>query len=369
MFALVRRRIAAATIALACAGAPASLSALEVTDVLGRTVDVPAPAQRVLLGFYFEDFLAIAGPGAFDRVVAISREAWEGWRNSQWKTYVRAIPRLETLVDVGEVDAGTFNIEAAVAARPDVAIIAAWQYSAMGESIARLEAAGTKVIVADYNAQKVERHVASTLAIGQVMGTETRARELADTYAAAVAEVERRVAAAGKPEKRVYIEIGNKGAGEYSNSYSGTMWGGVIDTAGGINIANGHITGAKPLSPEYVIAANPQVVFLAGSWWTNRDSAVLMGFGVDPDETRARMRPYLERAGWSSLDAVKTGEVHALYHGGARTLYDHAFLQYIAKVLWPEAFADIDPVETQRRYYDRWLPIVADGAFMVRIAP
>ena len=72
-----------ATVAMAMVLAmPATAAKIEVTDTLGRTVEVPENAERILLGFYFEDFLAIGGPDAYDRVVAISREAWEGWRLS-----------------------------------------------------------------------------------------------------------------------------------------------------------------------------------------------------------------------------------------------------------------------------------------------
>lgn len=197
-----------ASLAAVLAGTGLSLSALAaetntVTDTLDRTVEVPAHVERALLGFYFEDFYAIAGPDAYDRVVAISRETWEGWRNTQWQAYVQANPHIAELTDVGEVEAGTFNIEVAIAAKPDVAILAAWQFDAMGETVTKLEAAGIPVVVADYNAQTVEKHAASTLLIGRVMGTEDRARKLADEYQAAVTDVEARVAKAGGDMKRV----------------------------------------------------------------------------------------------------------------------------------------------------------------------
>ena len=120
-----------------------------LTDVLGREVEVPLDPQRILPGFYFEDFRAIGGRNAHDRVVAISREAREGWRNSQRKRYVAVEPRLEKLIDVGEVSGGTFSVETAVAARPDVAILAAWQVKGLGDGVKKLEAAGLPVVVAD----------------------------------------------------------------------------------------------------------------------------------------------------------------------------------------------------------------------------
>lgn len=360
---------AAAAIALSMLVATKA-NATTVTDVADRTVEVPDHPERVLLGFYFEDFFAIVGPKAYDRVVAISKDTWHGWRNLQWKAYTKTTPRIEQLIDVGEVDSGTFSAEAAIAAKPDVAILAAWQFNAMGDAAAKLEAAGIPVVVVDYNAQTVAKHVASTLVIGKVMGAEDRARKLADEYADAVAEVEARVAAAmaaGTPKKKVYVELCAKGADEPGNSYGDVMWGGVIATAGGQNIASGQVARWGVLSPEFVLGQNPDVVLLAGSGWANRDKAVLMGPGIDPSLTRDRMRPYLGRAGWRNMAAVKTGEIHAVYHGGARTLYDYAYLQYIAKVLYPEAFADIDPQETLARFFRTYLPIEASGTYMTRL--
>ncbi|RMF37421.1 MAG: iron ABC transporter substrate-binding protein [Alphaproteobacteria bacterium] len=344
-----------------------------VTDVLGREVTVPMDPQRILLGFYFEDFWAIGGRHAYDRVVAISREAWEGWRNSQWQRYVAVEPRLERLVDVGEVDGGTFSIETAVAARPDVAILAAWQYKGIGdEGVKKLEAAGIPVVVADYNAQTVEKHMASTHMIGDLLGgeAEERGHELAHPYEWAVEDVRDRwtkAQAEGAKAPRVYLELGNKGPGEYGNSYGEGMWGGVIEAAGGINIARGQVDAWGPLNPEYVIASNPQAIFFAGSDWVNRPRAVLMGFGQKPETTRERMAAYLKRPGWSGLDAVKSGNVHAVYHGGTRTLYDFTYLQYIAKQLYPQAFADVDPLKNLQDYYKTYLPIEADGVFMLKL--
>ena len=31
---------------------------------------------------------------------------------------------------------------------------------------------------------------------------------------------------------KVYVELGNNGAGEYGNSYAGTLWGGILDNLG-----------------------------------------------------------------------------------------------------------------------------------------
>lgn len=364
MFKIFTRGLAAAALAVSFA-MPAWADNITLTDTMGRTVEVPEDPQRILLGFYFEDFMAVAGPEAYDRVVAISKDTWAGWRTLQWQTYAAAIPRLDELADVGEVDAGTFSLEAAIAAQPDVAVLAAWQYKTLGDVADRMEAAGIPIVVLDYNAQTVEMHVKSTQLLGQLMGAEERAQTLADEYAAAVAEVQARLATL--PEgaaPKVYVELARKGKDTVDNSYSGTQWGSVIDQLKAINIANGQISNWGKLSPEYVLAQNPQVVMLAGSGWAGRDQAVVMGPGVDSALTHERMQAYLRRPGWDGLDAVKEGKIIGIYHGGNRTLYDYAFLQFLAKAIYPEQFADVDPQATLNRFFATYMPVAFEGTYM-----
>lgn len=367
MFNTIARGVAAAAIAVSFA-LPVRAENITLTDTMGRTVDVPENPQRILLGFYFEDFMAVASPEAYDRLVAISKDTWEGWRNLQWQTYAAAIPRLEQLADVGEIDSGTFSLEAAVAAQPDVAVLAAWQYKTLGDVADRLEAAGVPIVVLDYNAQTVEKHVQSTEILGRLMGAKDRAERLAGEYAAAVADVQARLARL--PEgaaPKVYVELARKGKDTVDNSYSGTQWGSVIDQLKAINIANGQISNWGKLSPEYVLAQNPQVILLAGSGWAGRDQAVIMGPGVDSALTHDRMKAYLDRPGWSGLDAVKNDKVFGIYHGGNRTLYDYAFLQFLAKAMYPEHFSDLDPQAALDRFFDTYMPVEMNGTYMTRL--
>ncbi|MGG7568211.1 ABC transporter substrate-binding protein [Rhodovulum sp. DZ06] len=366
MFLSPLRGLAAAA-ALAALSAPA-LAEMTVTDTIGREVTVPDAASRIVLGFYYEDFMAVAGPGGFDRVAALSRAPWEGWRSLQWATYVEAMPQIAALPDVGHTSDGTFSLEAVLAAAPDLVLLAAWQYEALGEVADRIEDAGVPVVVLNYNAQTVEKHVESTQLLGRILGQEDRAARLAAEYEAAVSDVLSRLK--DIPEtarKRVYVELGRKGAEVHDNSYSGTQWGAVLDQLGADNIANGQIESWGPLSAEYVLSRDPQAILFAGSGWTGQDQAILMGPGVDPALTHARMRPYLTRPGWDGLEAVKTGDVFAVYHGGNRTLYDYAFLQFLAKALHPEVYGDLDPQGTLDRFFETWMPVKFDGTYFTRL--
>ncbi|MFO1210983.1 MAG: ABC transporter substrate-binding protein [Amaricoccus sp.] len=338
---------------------------ITVTDVEGRTVTVPDVPKRVVLGFYYEDYLAIVGPGALDKVVALSLSTWRDWRPNQFAAYEAALPSLAAIPDVGDTESGTFSVEKVIAAKPDLLIVAAWSYDTLGEQVKQIEAAGIPIVVLDYNAQTVEKHVASTLALGKLMGTEDRAEALAANYQTAMEDIHARIEKAGPTDKKVYVELAQKGPSEVGNSYGDTMWGALVEELGGHNIAQGQVGNWGPLSPEYVLAEKPDLIFLAGSEWRNKPESVQMGFGVDPGLTRERMAAYLTRPGWADLPAAKDGGVHAIYHGGSRTLSDYVYAQYIAKQLYPAAFADVDPAANIRAYYEKWLPIPADGVFVL----
>ena len=68
------------------------------------------------------------------------------------------------------------------------------------------------------------------------------------------------------------------------------------------------------------------------------------------------------------LDAVKENRVYGVDHGSLRNMADYTFTQYMAKVLYPEAFKDIDPVGNLNNYYKTYLPeLKYDGTFMIHL--
>ena len=161
----------------------AAQAEITTTDVVGRKVTVPDVPKRVVLGFYYEDYLAIAGPGSLDRVVGLSLTTWKDWRPKQFAAYEKALPKLKTLPDVGSTDDNTFSIEKLIATKPDLLILATFSYEALGESVKQIEAAGIPVLVLDYLSQTVDKHVASTLALGKIMGQENAPRSWPTTTA------------------------------------------------------------------------------------------------------------------------------------------------------------------------------------------
>ena len=217
------RILTAALFSLAVQGVCAEVKTL--TDVRGREVRVDVPAKRVVLGFYYPDYIAVSGVDKFDNVVGISREFWEKFNSGSWSLYRAKIPSLQNIGDIGNVNAGTFSFEKTLAMKPDVVVLADWQYDVLKEEMPRFEKAGIPVVVVDFNAQTVERHTASAKLFGEIAGTPERAGQIAGEYAQGIADIQKRVAEAGKPKPKIYIEFGDKGPSEYSYTFGKDMWG------------------------------------------------------------------------------------------------------------------------------------------------
>ncbi len=339
-----------------------------ITDALGRTVTLRAPAERIALGFNFEEFTAVAGAAGWQRVVGFDRRQWATNRPTTWARYQAAIPGLSQIPDIGDTETGSFSAERVLGLRPDLLITLAAGYTLRAAEMARLEAAGVPVLVVDYNAQTVAKHVASTLALGAATSNEERARTLADLYTDRVADIARRVQGVTPP--RGYVENGSGGPAVFGNTYNDAMWGRMLERAGGRNIASGHIpAGWSPLSPEYVLAAAPGFAFILGASWTGSPAAARAGFGVSEAEAQASIAPYAARPGWAGLPAVRGSELHVIETSLARSLWDWTATQYIAKAMHPDRFADMDPVAELRRYHERFLPVAFDGCWMTRLTP
>jgi len=361
-----RRRLLAGS--LAALPLPAFAQSPRITDALGREVPLAAPARRPIMTFNYEEFTAIAGLDGWQRLVGMNRVVWEGWRPAIFNRYLPLIPNLATLPDVGNTDEGTFSAEKVISLRPDLLMVPAWLWRAAETAREQIIAAGIPILVFDYNAQTLERHIASTCAIGLAMGTLDRTDALIARYRRNFEDIRDRAARAAGPAKpRAYVELGQGGAEVIGNSYPpNNLWGRFFEHLGAQNIAAGRIEGGYgPIPAEAVLAADPQFIFIGASSWVNRPKAVRTGYDVAPETTRAGLAPYAQRLGWAGLSAIRDGELHAIEHGLARTLFDDTALLYMAKRFYPGAFEKDDPVASLADYHARFLPVSFSGTWML----
>ncbi|SQC98504.1 Uncharacterised protein [Fusobacterium necrophorum subsp. necrophorum] len=64
----------------------------------------------------------------FSKVVSISKAEWADFFTGQYMSYEEQMPSIKDMVDTGSIYKGSFSMETILNSRPDVAILAPFQY-------------------------------------------------------------------------------------------------------------------------------------------------------------------------------------------------------------------------------------------------
>ena len=336
---------------------------MEVTDLKGRTVTLPANIERVVVTFNLEEYLAVTGESGVDKLVGWSHKYWKGRRDDAYNAYTKALPALESIPDVGYN--GDISIEAIISLQPDVVLASATgaNYNALEPAFDLLHQAGIEVVFFNFHKQTIETHQQSIQLIGKVMGQEERAAELARLYEEQMNLVYDRLKdLADEDRPSVYMEF-SRGPSVIGNSWSEQMWGAQIRECGGVNIAAGQEGASVDVPAEQVLAANPDFIIMSGCLQSDDTDNVVMGYGADRELAREHLEAYKSRDGWSSLNAVKNNNMGAIYHDLSRHIFDFAGTQFLAKTLHPDLFADIDPEANLAKFFSDYMPVELDGVW------
>ena len=336
---------------------------MEVTDLKGRTVTLPANIERVVVTFNLEEYLAVTGEAGVDKLVGWSHKYWKDRRDDAYNAYTKALPALESIPDVGYN--GDISIEAIISLQPDVVLASATgaNYNALEPAFDLLHQAGIEVVFFNFHKQTIETHQQSIQLIGKVMGQEERAAELARLYEEQMNLVYDRLKdLADEDRPSVYMEF-SRGPSVIGNSWSEQMWGAQIRECGGVNIAAGQEGASVDVPAEQVLAANPDYIIMSGCLQSDDTDNVVMGYGADRELAREHLEAYKSRDGWSSLNAVKNNNMGAIYHDLSRHIFDYAGAQFLAKTLHPDLFADIDPEANLAKFFSDYMPVELDGVW------
>ncbi|RZL55506.1 MAG: ABC transporter substrate-binding protein [Variovorax sp.] len=238
--------------------ASAVQAAIEVRDERGVVVSLAAPPRRIvaLLPSLTESVCAL---GACERLVGVDR-----YSNSP--ASVRALPQVGGGLDP--------NVEAIVALRPDVVLLAK-----SSRVTQRLEALGLKVVALEPKNHADVRRVLD--ALGTVLGTGD-AQHVWRAIDASVSAAAQSVPASAR-DVRVYFEVNS---GPYAAGESSFI-GETLQRLGVRNIVPAALGPFPKLNPEFVVRADPDVIMVSAR----------SGVGME------------QRPGWSAIRAVREGRV------------------------------------------------------------
>jgi len=244
---------------------------IQSPDMMGRTITLAAPAQRV---------------------VALSAAECE---------ILFAIGAGETLVGRGEYcdypedalsapmlgSGGETNIEEILALMPDLVLMNSMAQPR--EHVEAIEKAGVPVFVTA--AADISGVYTAIAGIGHMVGRDAEAGALVADMKATIESIKAKIPTSDAP-KTVYFEVAPLEYGLWTAG-SGTFMNELTEILGLKNIFE-DVDGWAEISQEQVIARNPDLIVTVTMYF---------GEGPRPDEE------ILARAGWESITAVKEGKV------------------------------------------------------------
>ncbi|RCS21864.1 ABC transporter substrate-binding protein [Phyllobacterium salinisoli] len=347
---------------------------VKIRDIAGREVEVNVPVKHVILGegrqVYFTAILDRDNP--FKRVV--------GWRDDlpkadpeSYAAYLDMYPSIADLPTFGGMKDGTFDIEQAVALKPDVIIMNIDAKIATEEAgfVEKLGKVGIPVVYIDFREKPMENTEASIRIIGELFRKQDKAEEFVKFRSENIAKVTDALAKSSAPKPLVFMER----AGGYSDdccmSFGDENFGKMVEIAGGINLAKDIIPGTfGNVNPEQIIASNPdQIIITGGNWqgYVPGGNWVGVGYGADQKEARRKLEALTKRPAFTGVKAVKDRNVHAIWHQFYNNPYQFVAIQEIAKWLHPDLFADLDPVATFKELHERFLPLDYKPGYFVSL--
>lgn len=347
---------------------------ITITDIAGRTITLNAPAERVILGEGRQVYLlGILEPDApFQHVV--------GWRADfseadpdNYARYAERFPEMEALPTFGGFKDGTFDVEQAAALNPDVVLMnieakSATEDAAYDDKLAQL---GIPIIYVDFREDPLENTIPSMRIIGQIMGEEERAEAFIAFAEAELAKVTDVIAEANPERPKVFIDRAGGYSDECCMSFGPANFGEYVALAGGNNIADGIIPASfGNLNPEQIIAANPDHVIVTGGNWdayVPGGAWVGMGPGADMQRARTKLEALTQRTAMTGIEAVETGNFHAIWHQFYNSPYYFVAIQQLAKWLHPELFEELNPEVTMQELHERFLPIDYEPGYWVSL--
>lgn len=307
-------------------------SEIVITDGLGNELTFSSPPQRIAVaGADIATVLLMIG--AQGQVIGVGES-------------VKKDPQISSYYFEKESlgESSTPNPEKIVSLKPDLILVYASSQPSNIENIKK-----TGIPIGYFDCYKQNRLFDDIVTLGKITGKETQANELADYIKKITSLVTQKIKDIQPSERvSVYFEIGDYTAA--ANQSGGDY---VITTAGGKNIAESTAIQWVKVTPEWIIYQNPEVII----------KNVYIESGENLESIRNQI---INRSGFSSVRAVQSGRVYAFNSDILYGAQSCIALIYVAKILYPELFSDINPDQYLDDFSGKFYP---EGNLSLNVYP
>lgn len=346
-------------------GRAAAGETIHMTDIMNRDVVLQAPARRLVLGAG-RHVLAIAliHPDPVSLVV--------GWRDdftrdpATFSDWSERFPAIGAIPVVGGAAGAGLDVEAITNLKPDLVVLSLYDAEAPGtvRSIAILEKLGIPVLVIDFFSHPLSNSLPSLRMLGRALGVEPAAERFATFYDDRLERVRGRIAERDDLFRpRLFMHVHAGGMPCCSTAGSG-VFGEMIELAGGHNAGAERIAGLYgDITLEQLIVDDPTLYVATGGAHLARGGGLVLGPGTSEAQARESFARLLSTPGLDQLTAVRKNHAFAIWHMFNDTPAHIVMIEWLASILHPELFSDIDPAETLVRLNEDFLAVPMSGTF------
>ncbi|OPY37782.1 MAG: corrinoid ABC transporter substrate-binding protein [Methanoregula sp. PtaU1.Bin051] len=303
---------------------------LTVTDLMNRTVTVPASPQRII-GVGAGDVRMLVYLQSADRIVGVDQmekgpfnatALGMGLPSGRDNPYSIAHPELgeKPYIGTNRID----NPELIIAQRPDI-IFATWRTAKDADALQEKTGVPVVTLVSGDLGKNKPQFYQSLRLMGKILGKDERAEAVISSIESSIADLNSRTKDVAKDQsKKVYI-----GGVSFNGAH------GLLSTeptypslkmVNGNNVASGAGTGGQVMiDKEQLLAWDPDVIFI-------------------DESSYALVAADLKDPVYQSLRAVKNNQIYGLmpynwYANNYDTVLANAY--YMGKILYPDKFADV----------------------------
>mgnify|MGYP000995703879 CR=1 FL=1 len=297
-----------------------------IQDQLGKTIELDGVPQRVATTIMPFPYIYYAVVGNSDNLIGCNPSSIVAYENSALKYMYPELAGANTsFVDTSFI----VNVEELLKLKPDV--VFQWNY--MDEEIAKMEAAGIKVVALQYGTlDDLETWIRI---IGKMFQKEDRAEELISLFHENVDEVKEKIDTLTPEDFRNILILSDNM--EVTGTGFAKYW---VENSGAINPA-GELSGQElNVDMEQVLEWDPEIIYI-GNFTELQPSDLLQN--------------KLSGQDWSLVQAVKDGQVYKIPIGGYRWdppgVETPLMIKWLAKIQHPDLFADMDMREEVSKFY------------------
>ncbi|MGR5065735.1 ABC transporter substrate-binding protein [Photobacterium sp. DNB22_13_2] len=393
---VLSRTLLTSSVLLSCASFSSTSLAdtfpVTVTDVAGRTVTIEQQPQHVALstGRVFPLLEIIYQQEAASHLVA--------WRDdmrlsapSMYASYIKDYPQLANVLKIGKIKSGEFDAERFINMKnkPDVFVVDMSNIALAQEKglLDKLDTAGIKVIAIDFREDPVKNTVQSVTSLAKALGRATQGEAFADYYQQHVKALTQAVEKLPESEtnKTVFIERAAGYDGSCCQTFATGNMGAYVPFLKATNIADKPLKGAitGKMSPESVIAARPDVYIMQTTGWIdkhgNPTAGIPLGYAMPPNPSlngtsikdtsindaaiAKATQSLMDRTWLKAVNGYQNKDVYSIYMPFYNSPYNLVAMEYFAKWIHPEQFADLDPEKTFEEMNQRFANRQASGVF------